>query len=81
MTLPVETGYKLFCEQQESEGGQWIDSVCYCLFDGYDEGIGGYEHREELRMKRPSIYEDLAKVTCLDDFAAVIARLKLERES
>lgn len=56
----------------------WLDALCKCLFDEYVDGIGGYEYREILRAKRPSIYEDLEKVKCLDDFEALVARYKLE---
>lgn len=56
----------------------FIDIVCECLFDDYDSGIAGYEQRERVRNRRPCIYDELEKVACLEDFEALIARIKLE---
>jgi len=56
----------------------FLDAVAGCLYETYDDGIGGNEIRQDLMMKRPSIFEDLKEVNSPDDLAAIIVRYKVE---
>ena len=80
MKIGVEEGFKMWRESRTDETTGTLDGIAYCLFEDYSAGISGYEHREYLRAKRPSVYEELAKVKTLEDFTAIIARYKFEME-
>jgi hypothetical protein len=78
MKLSVEEGYRMW--QGDTPENSILDGIAGCIFEDYSADVSGYAQREYLRAKRPSIYEELARVKSLDDFAAIVARYKLEME-
>ena len=79
MRITVEEGYELWLASKEG-GTSALDGIALCLFEDYSAGISGYEQRQYLREKRPSVYEELDRVQSFDDFAAIVARYKFEME-
>lgn len=77
MKTPKE-GYEILCRAREVGGMYLLDTVCYCLFEEYDSGLGGYELRCLVRKHRPTIYEELEQVKSEEDFEALIARFRVE---
>ena len=75
----IHEGYALLCSAKlQLNDSFYLDAVASCLYEEYVDSIYGFEARHQLRTLRPAIYEELEEVKSEDDFAALIARLKLE---
>ena len=81
MSMQTDEAYRLFCNVRNGDTAIeffFIDAICYCLFDDYEEGAAGYERRQLLRRHRPSLYEDMETCASQEEFEAIIAQYKLE---
>ena len=73
--------YELFQRIKKGETALdffFLDAVCYCIYDTYDEGAEGIEQRNQVRRARPSIYDELESCSTQEAFDAIIAQMKLE---
>ena len=46
MSMQTDEAYRLFCNVRNGDTAIeffFIDAICYCLFDDYEEGAAGYE--------------------------------------
>ena len=77
-TTEAYTLFKRIKNGETALGFFFLDAVCYCIFDIYDEGAEGIEQRNKIRRHRPSIYDELEACGSQEAFDAIIAQMKLE---
>ena len=79
--LTIEEGFELYMvakgSRVESEMSL-LDGVAGCLFEDYRHTIGGYEIRNLLRAKRPSVYEDMKDINDIEGFTALLAMYRMD---
>lgn len=77
MSTSLEEGYKVFCQWRAGDVAVWLNPIAMCIFDNHRLGIDGLENRNKIREAYPDVYKDLEKVSTLEDFIAVVGRVKL----
>lgn len=77
MSTSLEEGYKAFKRLQNGDYSVALNPIASCIFDDHRLGIDGLENRNRIRAAYPNVYKDLEKTVALEDFVAVVGRVKL----
>ena len=83
--MTLEEGYELLCQSRRKTGEYkrvfLLDAICECVCEVYHDDVNGYTQRKEIRSQYPALYTTLKAIDSLEKFAALIARIKLERSA